>query len=586
MTRSHTHQNNTQKRELIVVFSFVLALLVIAFRFYYWQIIQASDLKIEADNQYERTQTTLGSRGEIFTADNYPLVTNEPVYRLFANPQAISLEPTSVAKELAQVIADQQLASASGRASLESEIATKLSNPDIKWVSLSPAISEENKKLIENLKINGLGFDAYERRAYPEASLGAHLTGFVGKDSEGRDVGYFGLEGALEKELQARKSTKSVLTDAKGLQLINSEQTQLTPPSGRTVTTTIRRDVQFVIEEYLREGIEKYGAKSGEVVVMEPATGKILGMASFPSYEQSKFFEYPTERYKNPIISDLYEPGSTFKVLTVASGIDSGKITPNTTCTRCYGPRVFGKYTIRTWNDVYNPGISIEQGLAKSDNTAMIFIAELLGRDKFSEYLKKFLIGEPLNIDLQEDASTPFPKITSQVQMATISFGQGVAVNSLQLLRAVGAIANGGELIRPTIVESVFDPATGETTTTPVVSEGRAVKPQAATTVTKMMITSAESGEAQWTASKTHQIAGKTGTSQIAVGGKYDESKTIASFIGFSPPNNPKFIMLVKLSEPSSSPWAAETAAPLWYKIADKLFLLLNIPPDANTGSQ
>jgi cell division protein FtsI/penicillin-binding protein 2 len=569
----------TKQREKFFVVSVLIALATILTRLFYWQVIQAKTLQAAAENQYQRSFTSSGSRGEIFTSDNYPLVTNEPIYRLFAQPHLLKVNPNLVSESLAQIISEQEMASVSAQQSTKLDIIEKLTKPNAKWVSLHSAINKDSKEKIEALKIFGLGFDLYERRAYPEASMAAHITGFVGKDDLGLDIGYFGIEGALEKELQSRSNTTTVITDALGIQLLGSGLTQNTP-NGRAVVTTIRRDVQFVIEEYLRDGIEKYGAKSGEIIVMDPTTGKILGLAAFPTYNQESFYEFPPEQYKNPSIADLYEPGSTFKILTVASGIDSGVITPETTCTKCSGPRVFGKYTIKTWNDVYNPGITIEEGLAKSDNTAMIFVAELLGSSKFSEYLQKFQIGRQLNIDLQEDVNTPFTEKLGQVELATTSFGQGVVVNSLQLLRAVSAIANQGEIMRPMIVEKVIDPLSGEELLTPIVSESQVISPQTAQTVTKMMITAAQAGEAQWTASKTHTIAGKTGTSQVAAGGSYDENKTIASYIGFVPPDKPKFIMLVKLVEPTSSPWAAETAAPLWYDVANKLFLLFNIPPD------
>lgn len=581
MSGKNSKDNIILKRERFVVISIVFVLLTIVVRLYYWQIIQAETLQEVADNQYQRTVTTSGSRGEIFTADDYPLVTNEPIYRLFAQPHLINEPPSEIAQTISEIITSEQNASESAKQNLKDDIVSKLSKPNTKWISLYPAVNSENKEKIDALKIHGLGFDLYERRAYPEASMAAHITGFVGKDDEGNEIGYFGIEGALEKELQARSSTTSVLTDALGLRLLGSGGDKGRPLDGRTIVTTISRDVQYIIESNLQQAIKQYGAKSGEIIVMEPETGKILGLASYPNYDQSNFYEYPPENYKNPSIANLYEPGSTFKVLTVASGIDSGVITPDTSCTRCSGPRIYGKYEISTWNDVYNPGISIEQGLAKSDNTAMIFVADLLGKDRFVEYLKKFLIGQPLNIDLQEDVSTPFSENLGQVELATTSFGQGIVVNSMQLMRAVGAIANDGKIMRPIIVESVYDPATGETVETPIVTEGQVVSQKTAHTVANMMVTAAEAGEAQWIASKTHKVAGKTGTSQVAQAGGYDKSKTIASFIGFSPPINPKFIMLVKLVEPTSSPWAAETATPLWYKVADKLFLLFNIPPDS-----
>lgn len=220
------------------------------------------------------------------------------------------------------------------------------------------------------------------------------------------------------------------------------------------------------------------------------------------------------------------------------------------------------------------------EGLANSDNTAMIFIAEKLGAERLKHYLQQFGLGESLHIDLQGDLDTPFPKQWGPVELATISFGQGISLTSLQLMRAVSTIANDGVMMRPQIVQGVSDPASGTLIEAEPFKEREVISKETADTLSTMMIESAEHGEAQWTASPDHRIAGKTGTSQVAIEGGYLEDATIASFIGFAPPENPKFVMLVKLVKPTSSVWAAETAAPLWYSVADDLFLVLNIPPD------
>jgi stage V sporulation protein D (sporulation-specific penicillin-binding protein) len=587
--RTRDSSTITLRRGSILLLGIYLLLAGIVARLFYWQVIQSTALQAAAENQYQRTLTQSGQRGSIFTSDGFTLVQNKKMYRLFAHPHLVAENPSAIATTLATLLAPDSstYAVASSAAdqkktldSLQSDLLAKLTKPNSKWISLQSGVSEETKERIEALRHSFIGFDPLYRREYPEASLAAHVVGFVGKDSGGSDIGYFGLEGALENELKARTTTSKIVTDALGVQLGGDASVAPNALNGRNVYTTIRRDIQHLVEEQLAQGIERYGAKSGEIIVMDPKTGKILGMAAFPKFEPAAFFSYDPATYRNPSLTALYEPGSTFKTLTVAAGVDAGVISASTECTKCATARQFGKYTIRTWNDSYTPNITMEMGLAKSDNTAMIFIAELLGKDRFSEYLRKFGVGEPLKIELQGDVATPFPNKMGPVELATTSFGQGVSMTSLQLMRAVSAIANGGEMMRPQIVERVQDPSTGEVIFNQPVLERRVVSNAAASEVTKMMVTAAAQGEAQWIASKTHTIAGKTGTSQVAVNGSYDPDKTIASFIGFAPPNNPKFIMLVKLNETTSSPWAAETAAPLWYKTAEKLYLLLNIPPD------
>ena len=181
---------------------------------------------------------------------------------------------------------------------------------------------------------------------------------------------------------------------------------------------------------------------------------------------------------------------------------------------------------------------------------------------------------------MQEDSSTPLRKDWKPIDLATASFGQGIVTNSMQMVRAVGAIANHGLMMRPTVVEKVIDPAQGSAVPVEPIAERQVISAETAQQMTEMMVNTAENGEAKWTASKTHWVAAKTGTAQIPIAGHYDATKTVASFIGFAPPQNPKFVLLVKLREPTESQWASETAAPLWYEIANRLFLLLNVPPD------
>lgn len=586
MVKTSEEQQPLFQRSRIVFVVMTIGFMAVIARLFYWQVVQAAQLQAAADNQYSKSKTLTGSRGLIFSSDNYPLVANETVYRLFAQPKIISEQPSKLADELTEILLTE-LPEASTTAEykkqtelLENQLANKLSQTDKNWISLFQPLSQQTKERIETLNIFGLGFDEYEQRWYPEASIAAHVTGFVGKNEDGEDTGYFGVEGALNKELSARRSLSTVITDALGRKLLGNKDSDAGLIDGRSVTTTIRRDIQYLLYTNLESAMERYGAKSGEIIVIEPSTGKILGMVALPNYDPAHFSEYPSEYYKNPSIVSTYEPGSTLKVLTVAAGIDAQKISPTTVCPVCAGPRVFGKYTIRTWNDVYNPNITMTDALAKSDNTAMIYISELLGANTFESYLKKFKIGEELHIDLQEDTSTPFPSKFGPVELATMSFGQGISTTSMQLVRSIASIANGGMMMRPYIVEKVEDESGKQTMMQPQ-EEGRVISREAARKVTEMMITSAHSGEAQWTARHAYSVAAKTGTSQIpSPDGGYEEDKTIASFVGFAPAHEPAFIMLVKLVEPQSSPWAAETAAPLWYTIADDLLMHLDVSPD------
>lgn len=568
---------NQRQRLLFVSFFGILVLILV--RLGYWQLVKASELSLEADNQYQRIQKQSGERGGILFQDKKPMVLNRTVYRLYAQPAELQAEDRE--KIIATLSDFVQKRNPDNEDLVE---ATKLSLLELldsdqrKWASLLTDLTEADRAELASYDLPHTGFEPYPERFYPEASSSAHLTGFVGKNEAGEDVGYFGLEGALDTELRPRSFSKKVVTDALGYAVSpDSTETNL---DGRTFTTTIRRDVQMLIERKLREGMLRYGPEIGEVIVLDPTTGNLLGMAVEPTYDQRDFAEADPKVFANPSLATVYEPGSTFKVLTVSAGIDAGVITPDTTCDRCGGPRQFGQYTIKTWNEEYHPNISMSDALAKSDNVAMIFVAERLGPEKLRTYLKNFGIGDPIGIDLEEDTGTPFPETFHAVELATASFGQGISTNSFQLVRAVATIANQGVMMQPKVLQAIYDPITDTTIEVEPKEVRRVVSIATAQQVTQMMVYSAQHGEAQWTYRPNHTVAGKTGTSQVAIKGGYDESKTIASFVGFAPAQKPAFVMLVKLTAPSSSIWAAETAAPLWYDIAEELYLLLQIPPD------
>lgn len=551
----------------LLIIIYVLILCVLG-RLFYWQVIKSASLQAEAEGQYTRTVPVTGERGKIYSSDNYLLVGNATVYRLFAQPYQLTQSPELVAAQLTQYLPNQP------------DLLNKLSDRQSHYTVLKSRVDEVTKRKIEELKIKGIGFESYQIRDYPEASMAAQVLGFVGKDTNGNDQGYFGIEGALDRELRGQVETATSLKDALGFSLLFGNTPQPTQADGRDVHLTLRRDIQFTVEQMLKEGLQTYRASSGEVIVMEAKTGKILAMADLPNYDPSHFYDFPPQLYKNPALVNTFEPGSIFKVLTVSAGIDAGVINENTLCPACAGPRKIDKYTIKTWNNEYTPNISMTAALTKSDNVAMVWVAQLLGADRFLSYVKKFGIGDPTNLELQEDTSTPIRKNWSFIDLATSSFGQGIVTTGMQMVKAIGAVANKGQMMTPQIIDHVVDPNTGVNLPVNPQPAGQPISAETAAAVTRMMIDSANNGESKWTVSKTHNSAAKTGTAQIPIDGHYDQTQTTASYIGFAPPANPQFVMFVRLDAPQSSPWAAETAAPLWYHIADKLFLLLNIPPD------
>ena len=553
-------ENLVQKRLKIVIYLIPLVGLVILFRLFYWQIIRGPELQTKANNQHETVTYLDAKRGDILDSEGNVLAGTKNLYHLYVyKPQLTISENDLVEKLVENLDKDPE---ASSDADIRTYLKSRL-DLDSSWVSLKHYLTPEAKDRIEKLNIAGLGFEDEYVRYYPEASMSAHVLGFVGQDASGEEQGYFGLEGAEDRLLRGRGGKVRTEVDAKGNPILIGDYQFLHAIEGKPITTTISKKIQYLAENMLKDGIAKYKASAGNVIILESKTGKVRAMASFPNYDPGIFSQFPNTSYKNPNIADLFEPGSIFKVLVMAASLNEKVVTPDTQCDICAGPIQVGKYTIKTWNEVYHPNTTMTETIINSDNTGMVFAARKLGKDKFTQYLSEFGFGKKTDIQLQEEVTGVLrdAKDLGDIDLATNSFGQGIAVTPIQIISAVNAIANGGFYLKPTIVENQ-------------VSKGKQIlSPEAASQTTQIMIQAVDMGEAKFAKPKGMVIAGKTGTAQVPIEGHYDATKTIASFIGFFPADNPQYTMLVTLNEPQTSQWGSETAAPLWFGIAKQLML-------------
>lgn len=559
---------DTSHRIVWAQMAFVGVFVALLLRLGYWQIWKNAELSAVAQQQYDRLQEIPPERGLILDRNDYVLAGNEEVYTLFAQPHLLQESPESIAAKLAPLLTDTA-ASDSAQQQLEWQelITTRLSS-ERKWVSLATGLTREQEERIKALNIFTLGFDPILARRYPDASVSAHLLGFVGKDDQGQDQGYFGVEGYYDRELRGRPGKQELQRSASGLPLLAASSLHETQPEeGRNLRLTIDKSLQQSLEMLLADGLERYGAVSGEVLVMDPQTGDILALAALPSYDPRNFVSADPSLYRNPAVSDLFEPGSTLKVLTVAAAVENRVANAETTCPVCGGPRVISGFPIRTWNEAYNPNISVRDALAKSDNTAMVYLQDLIGKQQLLQWWVKFGLSTSTGVDLQGEAKPVWrvDKEWREIDVATSSFGQGIAITSLQLVRAVASLANGGYLVQPRVVSALQSGS--EWQAVPVQKGEKLLSDTTLQAVNEMMVYSAQQGDSKWTTSRTVNVAGKTGTAQIADSGTYLEDQTIASFIGFAPAEAPEFVMLVKLRAPKTSPWGSETAAPLWYKM-------------------
>lgn len=555
-------------RRIAVVFIFIIiAFILITARLFYWQVYSFEVLKGLAQKQTSNTLTIPSKRGLILSSDLSELVINQKAYSLYLEPHKI-IDLNGTISILSKILDTD-----------EASISSKLRDESLLWVPVARKIEEDKYLEINKLGLKGIGYVEESKRFYPEASMSAQVLGFVGKDAKGDDQGYFGVEGFYDSQLRGRSGLKRQEVDASGNPILTEGFEEIAPENGRNIVLTLDKTIQYIAEKKLLEGITRYGAKGGTVIIMDPHTGAILAMVSYPTYDPAKYYDFPYEWYANPAVSTSYEPGSTFKVLVMAAALNEKKVDPDTKFKET-GPVERGGFTIKTWNQKYHGEISLTQILEYSSNVGMVFVQEQLGDELLLDYLKKLGFGEKTGVDLQEESS-PELRVKNKwykIDYATSSFGQGIAITPLQMIRAVSAIANGGKLMKPYIVKSITL-ENGKVVQTKPQLVREVFRKETASLVSEMMAHAVDNGETRLIKPSGYRVAGKTGTAQIPIAGHYDSEKTIASFIGFAPIEEPKFIMLVTLQEPSASPWGSETAAPIFFSIAKDLFAYYSISP-------
>lgn len=554
-----------------------LIFVIILIRLFYWQIIKGPELSVKAMRQHSAISVLRARRGDIYDMNGELLAGTNNLYHLYLYKPLLEESVDTVVNRLSPIlVADPPPASPGAEIITHEDMLDKIEdflkkrvNLSSNWISIKHYLTPEQKELIDAQNLKGLDFEPEYIRYYPESSLSAHMLGFVGKDLAGQEQGYFGLEGFFDRQLKGRSGKIRSEKDAYGNPILIGNYQLLQSQNGDSITTTIDKSKQFLVENLLKEGMERYGARSGTAIVMETRTGKIRSIASFPNYDPGSYPDFNKDFYKNPIIASLFEPGSVFKPIIMAAAIDKKVINEDSTCDICAGPIQIGEFSIKTWDETYNPDSSMIDILVNSDNTGMVYISRKLGEKNFLETLDNFGLGQMTGLELQEEVSGKLKKGSSfrEIDLATNSFGQGIAMTRIQLITAFNALANNGLLVSPTLIEKIDQKQES-------LKEGRKVLEEDTTKQLTQMLTQVVSqSKINWPRPEGLSVAGKTGTAQIPIDGKYDEEKTITSFIGYFPANNPTYTMLVTLTEPTTSPWGSETAAPLWFRILNQLIL-------------
>ena len=554
------------KKIFFINFLFLIAFFLIIVKLFTLTITNSQNFK----KNYLLTKKINPARGKIFDRNGDLLANNELIYQLVINPKEIASQRR---KDKYLQFLEKSLGIE--LASLEANF-----NEKLQWLPIKKISLEEKIKLEKNDKFN-LIFDEENRRYYPEGSLSAHLIGFVGKNYQGEDVGYSGIEGYYNKDLLGLPGVFKTERNFLNFPIFSGNQQYISKKNGRDLYLTVDKAVQRIIKEKLIAGLEKYQAKSGCIIVAKPNNMEILGLVCLPDYNPNEYYLYDEVIFKNPVISEVYEPGSIFKPLIVAAALEENKIKPLDQINED-GPYRISNYQIKTWNNQYEGKISITRVLEKSSNVGMTKIGEKLGRKKIYQYLVKYGFNELTGIDLQGEIANTLKDFNQwyPIDFATVTFGQGIAVTPIQMISAFSSLINGGILYQPRVTKKII--SNEKVFTLKPKIKQRVISKKTSEIIKLMLVSAVENGEVSWQKIKPsgYKIGGKTGTAQIPIAGHYDPNKTIASFIGFFPLSSPKIICLVILQEPKTSIWGSETAAPLFFEIAKELIIYYNIAPE------
>jgi len=562
-------------RFLILLFFFVIAVVVMIVRLFVLQVIQYDHYKALASGQYEVFKELFPERGNIYTNDNgqlYPIALNRDKGLIFAQPNIIK-DPQNVAESLYELLAISD----------ETERATileKLKKADDPYEIIQKNLDEEVYLKVKDAKLEGIFVSTEKARYYPEKEIFGQITGFLGKNDEEK-VGQYGLESYFDEELRGVQGYLDSEKDALGRWIVIAKRQYVKPENGKDLKITINKAIQLNTRELLKTAVETYEAESGSVIVVEPQTGAILAMVNYPDYNPNEYYNVEDyDLYNNHAISTAYEPGSIFKVITLAAALDVDKITPDT----MYEDKGvleyddgYQKFYIYNANKSVYGWQSMSEVLQKSLNTGTIFAMQQMGTKKFKEYVESFGFGELTGIEMVNEKAGDISSLEKslnskgEIFAATATYGQGIMVTPLQMVMAVNVLANGGKLMRPYLIEDIIS-GDGVQHFSPQVIR-QVISPRASTVITSMMVATVEKGHSGTGSSAKipgYYLAGKTGTAEVAENGVYG-NRTIHSFIGFGPANDPKFTILVQLNNPQKGTFAESTAAILFNQLSQYL---------------
>jgi cell division protein FtsI (penicillin-binding protein 3) len=557
------------KWKITIVGTFILFLfLLVCVKALDLQVLDKERAFTIARKQHQGSSTLLPRRGKILDRNKKELAVNVEVKSVFANPYAVK-NPDELSKTLSAKLGIPEK-------NIEQKLTSKSS-----FVWLDRLVDPDTTTDLESMKLSGIGFIEEPKRVYPNGHLMGQVLGFTNIDStgiEGIEYRYDGLligkpgKITLKKDALGRKfvSNPDIVAD------FDEEKT-----AGHDIILTVDAQIQHIVERELKEGIEEMGGERGMAVLLDPETGEVLAMASYPFLDPNKYGDFPLENRRNLPVWYTYEPGSTMKAFLAASALQEKVANPDTKFNCENGRRQVGAKIIR---DVHPYGtISFADVIRVSSNIGASKIGELLGKDRYYNDLKKFGFGDKTGIDVPGESGGRLssPKSWGKIELATISFGQGVSVTTLQLASALSAIANGGYLMKPYMIKEIIGPDGTVLRENKPEVKSRVISYDTAQEMTHILERVVEDGTGKKAAIPGYKVAGKTGTAQIpnpATGGYYHD-KFVASFMGFAPSDDPKLTLVVVVEAPKKMTYGGSVSGPIFKRIVEKVLFHMGIAP-------
>lgn len=578
-----------RKREKVMDCIILLVVVLIIGKLFYLQIIRGDDLSRQSAAQIAGQETELSPRGTIFDRNGEELAVSILSKSLYVNPEDLKDVPERWPDGKMPMRNVQRLAADLLAPVLElkaDELYQDFITPDRRfiWVkrTLEPEVSDKVARILKDNKISGFHFKMESKRYYTKNKLAAQVLGFVGTDDKGLE----GIEASQDKYIRSHESMRRSLFDARGELMGDSVLNPVKAPKMNEVYLTLDSSIQYVLEKSLDDAIAKTHAEGAAAIVMDPHTGEILGMASRPTFDPNHFGKFKPTSWMNRGVGMIYEPGSVFKPIVGCAGLMEGVITPDT---KYYDPgeiQVTDR-KIKNWDGTGLGWITYTDVIKFSVNTGMAELGRKLGEKRLVDYAKKFGFGANTNSDIlgEESGILYDPDTMVPSDVASMSIGQGIAVTPLQMLRAICAIANGGELVRPYIVKKIVAP-NGK-----ILKEGtksvtrNVITSEIASQMRSMMEKVVSEGGGKTAQIKGYRIAGKTGTAEkLAEGGGYAEGVYIASFVGFVPADEPRFAMLIMLDSPQGAFYGSQVAAPVFKETLEQILVARGIQPTESKG--